>query len=101
MPKPLSIALVFWPAVGSADTNVHATTLRARWCSTDGKVLTEQYLRKRFPFDMEPGDTAGVQMEIEAPEAPGDYVLLLDVTQIGEASAEVSGAQQFTISVRP
>jgi hypothetical protein len=96
-----NIGSVTWPAVGAADTNVHATTLRARWCNADGKVLSEQYLRQRFPFDMEPGDTAGIKMEIEAPEASGDYLLMLDVTQIGEASNEMTGTLQFPISVRP
>ena len=63
-------------------------------------MLSEQYLRSRFPFDLEPGDTAGVQMEITAPEAPGFYFLLLDVTQIGEAPANLTSDLEFKISVR-
>ena len=70
-----------WPAVGDAGTERYAVGLRNRWLRPDGSVLNDQDGRSRFPYDLEPGDTAGVKIEIIAPQTPGPYVLELDVVQ--------------------
>ena len=70
-----------WPAVGDSGTNRHAVALRNRWLRPDGSLLSDQDGRSRFPYDLEPGDTAGVHLEITAPQIPGQYLVELDVVQ--------------------
>jgi 4-amino-4-deoxy-L-arabinose transferase-like glycosyltransferase len=70
-----------WPAVGESGTNRYAVGLRNRWLRPDGSVLSDQDGRSRFPYDLEPGDTAGVHLEISAPQIPGQYLMELDVVQ--------------------
>jgi 4-amino-4-deoxy-L-arabinose transferase-like glycosyltransferase len=76
-----NISSVTWPAVGAAGTTRYAVGLRNRWLRSDGSVLNEEDGRSRFPYDLEPGDTAGVHLEITTPQIPGQYVLELDVVQ--------------------
>jgi hypothetical protein len=44
-------------------------------------VVNDADGHSRFPYDLEPGDTAGVHLEITAPQIPGQYLLELDVVQ--------------------
>ena len=53
----------------------------------------------RIPYDMEPGDTAGLRLEVSAPEAPGEYVLELDVVQEGVARFGARGSQALRARV--
>jgi len=69
-----------WPAVGESDGS-YSVTLRNRWLSADGILLNDQDGEIRFPYDLEPGDTAGLSLEINAPKTAGDYVLEIDVVQ--------------------
>jgi 4-amino-4-deoxy-L-arabinose transferase-like glycosyltransferase len=79
-----NISAASWPAVGEAD-GTHAVTLRSRWLAIDGTVLDIHDEAHdggvRFPYDLEPRDTAGVSLEITAPQTPGEFVLELDVVQ--------------------
>jgi len=70
-----------WPAVGEPETDQYAVVLRNRWLRSNGTVVNHEDDRSRLPYDLEPGDTAGVQLKITAPEAPGQYMLELDVVQ--------------------
>ena len=54
----------------------------------------------RIPFDMEPGDTAGLMIELTAPDAPGEYVLELDMVQEGVAPSPSRGAKPLRASVK-
>ena len=92
-----------WPAVGDA-AGRHAVSLRALWLRPDGSAVREGHWFKegatRVPFDMEPGDTAGLKVEVSAPEAPGDYVLELSVVQEGVAPASGRGAEPLRAAVK-
>lgn len=76
-----NVSGAIWPAVGEPGTDHYAVVLRNRWLRADGSVAKDDDGRGRFPYDLEPGDTAGVQLKVTAPEAPGRYVLELDVVQ--------------------
>jgi 4-amino-4-deoxy-L-arabinose transferase-like glycosyltransferase len=91
-----------WPAVGDA-AGRRAVSLRARWLKTDGTPAEDEGAAARIPYDMEPGDTAGVRVEVSAPDAPGDYVLELDVVQDGSARprARGSGASKSPVKILP
>jgi 4-amino-4-deoxy-L-arabinose transferase-like glycosyltransferase len=85
-----------WPAVPDASGR-YAVSLRARWLRVDGAPVNDREATARIPFDMEPGDTAGLRLETDAPEAPGDYMLELRVAQEG---VEGFGAQGSKTRVR-
>jgi 4-amino-4-deoxy-L-arabinose transferase-like glycosyltransferase len=88
-----------WPAVGEPDYH-HAVVLRNRWLKSDGTLLTDQDGMSRFPYDLEPGDTAGVSLQITAPENPGEYLLELDVVQEGFASCGDRGSETLRHSLK-
>ena len=87
-----------WPAVGDADGR-NAVRLRDRWLKAAGSVLTDEDASARIPFDMEPGATAGLALDVRAPNEPGEYVLELDVVQEGVAWFGARGTQTFRAEV--
>ena len=88
-----------WPAVADA-AGRYAVSLRARWLRTDGAPAGDKEAAARIPFDMEPGDTAGLRLEVSAPNAPGDYVLELFVVQEGVAPPAARGATPLRAAVK-
>lgn len=88
-----------WPAIGQDGTNRYSVGLRNRWLRPDGSVLSDSDGRSRFPYDLEPGDTAGVQIQITAPQVPGQYVIELDVVQEEFVWFGDEGSQRFTWQV--
>lgn len=87
-----------WPAVGDADGR-NAVRLRDRWLKADGSVSTDDDAWARIPFDMEPGDTAGLSLDVRAPNDAGEYVLELDVVQEGVGWFGARGSQTFRANV--
>jgi 4-amino-4-deoxy-L-arabinose transferase-like glycosyltransferase len=71
-----------WPAVGG-EGGRYAVRLRDRWLRADGSTVKDDDGAARMPYDLEPGDTAGLSLQVVAPETPGDYILELDVVQEG------------------
>jgi hypothetical protein len=88
-----------WPAVPDASGR-YAVSLRARWLRADGVTLNDEEAAARIPFDMEPGDTAGLKVEVSAPDAPGEYVLELFVVQEGVAPSAARGAETLRAAVK-
>ena len=88
-----------WPAIGDAEGR-NAVRLRDRWLKADGSVLTDEDASARIPFDMEPGDTAGLALNVSAPNNPGEYVLELDVVQEGFAWFGARGSQTLRTNVK-
>jgi 4-amino-4-deoxy-L-arabinose transferase-like glycosyltransferase len=73
-----------WPAVGDEEGR-YAVALRDRWLKADGSRVTDEDGRARIFYDLEPGDTIGLSLQVVAPGAPGDYILELDLVQEGAA----------------
>jgi len=88
-----------WPAVSDA-AGRYAVTLRAHWLGTDGAPADDEEAVARIPFDMEPGDTAGLRLEVSVPDAPGEYVLELFVVQEGVAPSAARGAEPLRAAVK-
>jgi hypothetical protein len=91
-----------WPAVPDAGGR-YVVTLRARWLRSDGAPAGGTEAAARIPFDMEPGDTAGLRLTTAAPDAPGEYVLELFVVQegVGPWLARGAGSLRTAIKVSP
>jgi hypothetical protein len=49
---------------------------------------------------MEPGDTAGLKLEVHAPDAPGEYVLELFMVQEGVAPSAARDSQPLRAQVK-
>ena len=77
--------------------------MRDRWLSDDGSPAIGEDAAARMPYDLEPGDTAGLTLQISAPETPGQYVLELDVVQEGAAWFGARGSKTLRagVSVTP
>jgi hypothetical protein len=106
-----------WPAVGD-ETGRYAVLLRQRWMKSDGSpvavksdessVVEEGSAARRpsdkgaarVPFDMEPGDAAGLTLELAAPDAPGEYVLELDMVQEGFGRFGAGGSKPLRAGVK-
>jgi 4-amino-4-deoxy-L-arabinose transferase-like glycosyltransferase len=83
-----------WPSVGD-EAGRGAVSLRARWLEQGGAEASA-----RIPFDVEPGDTAGLTLELVAPAEPGDYTLELDMAQEGFARFAALGSKPLRARVR-
>ena len=88
-----------WPAVGDA-AGRYAVSLRARWLAADGAPFKDDAAAARIPYDMEPGDTAGLRLEVAAPAAPGLYVLEVGAAQEG-ADGFGAGRLRARVEVSP
>jgi hypothetical protein len=97
-----------WPAVGD-EAGRYAVVLRQRWMKPDASPVVKEASAPRIPsgegaaripFDMEPGDTAGLTLEVVAPDAPGEYVLELDVVQEGVGRFGANGSKPLRAGVR-
>jgi 4-amino-4-deoxy-L-arabinose transferase-like glycosyltransferase len=64
-----------WPSLGT-----NGVCVGARWRDATGRVLRDD-THNRLAYDLEPGDTAGVLLEVTTPVEPGDYVLEIDALQ--------------------
>jgi Dolichyl-phosphate-mannose-protein mannosyltransferase len=87
-----------WPAVGE-EGGRYAVTLRDRWLRADGSTFRDEDGAARMPYDLEPGDTAGLSLPVSAPEAPGDYILELDVVQEGAGRFGARGSKTLRARV--
>jgi 4-amino-4-deoxy-L-arabinose transferase-like glycosyltransferase len=88
-----------WPAVGDREGRF-AVSLRARWLTINGALVNDRETMARIPYDMEPGDTAGLRLEVSAPDAAGEYVLELFVVQEGVARVGARGPEPLRAAVK-
>lgn len=88
-----------WSAVGDA-AGRYAVSLRARWLRAGGVPFDDKESATRIPFDMEPGDTAGLRLTIDVPDVPGEYVLELFVVQEGFEPSTARGSEPLRAQVK-
>jgi hypothetical protein len=88
-----------WPAVGD-EAGRYAVSLRARWLRADAAPIKDKETTARIPYDMEPGDTAGLRLEVTAPDVSGEYVLELDVAQDGVVPSAARGPKPLRVQVK-
>jgi 4-amino-4-deoxy-L-arabinose transferase-like glycosyltransferase len=87
-----------WPAVGQPD-GLYRVGLRWRWLKSDGTDTTTGG-EARLPFDMDAGEFCAVETEVVAPEAPGEYILELDMAQEPFAWFGAHGSKTLRSAVR-
>jgi hypothetical protein len=59
----------------------HPVTLTYQWLDTDGRVVVADGLRTFFPQPLRPGGVVALDLAVQLPLEPGEYVLLATVVQ--------------------
>jgi hypothetical protein len=59
----------------------HPVTLTYRWLDGDGRVVVANGMRTYFPEPLRPGATVHLDLAVQLPPDPGEYVLLGGVVQ--------------------
>lgn len=74
-----NIGLTRWPATGDADTGAGAIYLGSHLLRETEEEVEWDYARARLPRDLEPGDTAEIELKVRLPKTPGRYILEFDM----------------------
>jgi hypothetical protein len=65
-----------WPWDSGIGPRINASY---HWLRGDGTPAVDEGLRTAFPCDIAPGETVIVPLDVLAPDAPGDYLLEVDL----------------------
>ena len=71
--------LARWPAAGDAGTGKGAVYLGSHLLKETEEEVEWDYGRARLPRDLEPGETAHLELKVRAPETPGKYIVEFDM----------------------
>ena len=93
-----NISAESWPSVG-ADDGRYLMTVRSRWLKPDGTIVSTSNDAKPIYYGLDPGDVAGLNLSIVAPEIPGLYLLLIDVVQEDVSWFSDRGSPPLTVKV--
>jgi tRNA (mo5U34)-methyltransferase len=74
-----NIGLTRWPASGDAATGAGAIYLGSHLLRETEEEVEWDYARARLPRDLEPGETAEIELTIHLPKTPGSYILEFDM----------------------
>lgn len=88
----------WWPSVGQSDGRFYINVANS-WYDLDDEVVTNLDGRSNIPFDLWPGDSCDVPLQITAPTKPGEYILELDLVQEGVAFFKGRGSSVFRTKV--
>ncbi len=69
-----------WPALGDFNGR-NKLGLSCRWLSAEGEPLTEFVARVPLKYDIPPSLGSELEIDVTAPEAPGEYLVELDLVQ--------------------
>lgn len=74
-----NVGLARWPNTGEAGTEKGAVFLGAHLLRTNEEEVAWDYGRARLPHDLEPGETAKVEIKLQAPVIAGRYIVEFDM----------------------
>lgn len=74
-----NIGLTRWPATGNASTGAGAIYLGSHLLRETEEEVEWDYGRARLPHDLEPGETAEIELTVRLPKTPGRYILEFDM----------------------
>lgn len=104
--KPLGLRFLItntssseWPAVGNGDGQ-GSVVLQSRWRDERGAVIPDNEAEHILPYDIEPGDTVGLQLEVTPPALAGTYQLEVDLVQKGSGWFGERGSKAWTSRVQ-
>lgn len=85
-----------WPAGGGAAT----VSPSYHWRTLDGSIVVYDGRRTQLPHDVPPGEVVELELDVEAPETPGEYLLELDAVFEYVGWFSERGARTVTLEVR-
>jgi hypothetical protein len=74
-----NIGLARWPAFGEAGTDKGAVHLASHLLRETEEEVDWDYGRARLPRDLEPGETADLELQVRLPATPGRYIIEFDM----------------------
>jgi tRNA (mo5U34)-methyltransferase len=74
-----NIGLARWPASGEPGTNKGAVHLGSHLLRENEEEVDWDYGRARLPRDLEPGETADLELSVRLPDNPGRYIVEFDM----------------------
>jgi len=93
-----NISEFVWPSRGLADGRFFINVSNA-WYDKDDKLVDNTDARKNIPFDLWPGDQCEVPLQITTPDAPGEYILELDMVQESVTFFQAKGSTVLRLKV--
>jgi SAM-dependent methyltransferase len=90
-----------WPAAGK--DGWYLVSVGNHWLDGKGERVVLDDARTTFATDVQPGDTAVVELEVRAPDERGDYLLEVDLVQegVGWFGDRGSSTARRPVEVRP
>jgi hypothetical protein len=82
------------------DGEPYQLSLGNHWLDAAGRVLVNDDGRTQLPRDILPGEEAALTLHLNAPNAPGDYLIELDMLQEGVSWFGPRGSQTLRLPVR-
>jgi len=82
------------------DGEPYQLSLGNRWLDAAGRVLVNDDGRARLPRDLAPGEEVELSLQVNAPNAPGQYLLELDMLQEGVSWFGPRGSPTLRLPVR-
>lgn len=74
-----NVGLNRWAAAGDAATGAGAIYLGSHLLRATEEEVDWDYARAHLPRDLEPGETAEIELKVRLPKAPGRYILEFDI----------------------
>jgi len=87
-----------WPALLPGRSKIQAVNISYRWWQ--GKDMVDEGKRALLSSDLGPGESATLELTIEAPTAPGIYTLKVEPVQEAVAWFSDKGGCSFETKVR-
>ncbi|MEP6911797.1 MAG: NBR1-Ig-like domain-containing protein [bacterium] len=95
--KVKNMGTVAWPAPVSGAK--YRVALGDHWLDKSGKTVVIDDGRTDLPHDIKPGEDVELTLPINAPKAPGDYILQLDMVHEGLSWFAAHGSQTVKINI--
>lgn len=74
-----NVGLARWPAFGETGTDKGAIHLGSHLLRDTEEEVAWDYGRARLPHDLEPGETADLDLQVRLPGTPGRYIIEFDM----------------------
>jgi hypothetical protein len=74
-----NVGLAAWPAAGELVTGKGAVCLGSHLLRESEEEIDWDYGRARLPHDLGPGESAEIEINLRAPQAPGRYIVEFDM----------------------
>ena len=89
-----------WPARGRSSDLTYTLNVADSWLDGGGRIVDNLDGRQALPRDLWPGEEAVVPLKVKAPDAPGDYILEIDMVQEGVTFFKGRDSEPLQIKVR-